>query len=397
MPLKEEEAAMPMDRETQLRLVNLRDDTGVLSLYVNADPKQVGSQPPWKNRLEKGVKLLLESVDGSTRSALDRRLHDLELEIEQLVRPGSPGIGRALFVPLSNGETFHVEMQTPLTDRVAFAPRSHIAPMFAAWAEGSPCGIAVVDGRGMRILDSRFGQCEEISGLAFELATEEWREFAGPATQRSAWGKKEGQSSSSQRDLFDFRIAEHLARFLAAAHTTLEAHVAAFGWEFLVLTGEPELVESASKALSNSLKTEVVASQLVLSHATPAQIEHALAPEMIQARRHRDERLAADFAEAPPKAALGSTAVLEALQGGRVDRLLLKNDSVWSGHRIPAGSVLADGIVPGDPDLATAVAEARLGEQMIELALGTDASVSILSDDAQMSEKAEGIGAFLRW
>src|SRR5690625_1899064 len=105
MPLIEEEAAiMPMDRETQLRLVNLRDDTGVLSLYVNADPKQEGSQPPWSNRLEQGIKRLLESVDGPTRGALDRRLHELELEIEQFVRPGSSGIGRALFVPLSNGE-----------------------------------------------------------------------------------------------------------------------------------------------------------------------------------------------------------------------------------------------------------------------------------------------------
>ncbi|GAB3657733.1 VLRF1 family aeRF1-type release factor [Glycomyces tarimensis] len=388
---------MPMDRETQLRLINLRDDTGVLSLYVNADPKQEGSQPPWKTRLEKGVKQLLETVEGPTRSALDRRLHELELEIEQLIRPGSPGIGRALFIPLSNGETFDVQMQTPLTDRVALAPRSHIAPMYAAWSEGSPAGIAVVDGQGMRILDSRFGLCEEISVLAFELATEEWRELAGPAPQKSAWGKKEGQSSSSQRDLFDFRIGEHLARFLAAAHTTLETHVATFGWEYLVVTGEPELVEAASKSLDNSLKTEVVPTQLVLSHATPAQIQQALAPEMAEARRRHDERLAADFAEAPPKAAFGFEAVTDALQNGRVDRLLLERDSVWSGERIPAGAVLADGIVPDDPDIATAVSEARLGEQMIEMAIGTDASVSILSDGVHLPEKAGGVGAFLRW
>ncbi|WP_100444173.1 VLRF1 family aeRF1-type release factor [Glycomyces xiaoerkulensis] len=388
---------MPMDRETQIRLVNLRDETGVLSLYVNADPRQTGSQPPWKKRLEQGLRLLLESVDGRTRSILERRLHELALEIEHLVRPGSPGVGRALFVPLSDGETFSVEMQTPLTDRVALAPRSHIAPMFAAWAEGSPTGIAVVDGHGMRILDSRFGLCEEISGLAFEPRTEEWREFAGPATQKSAWGKREGQSSSSQRDLFDFRLAEHLNRFLAAAHTTLETHVATFGWEMLLVAGEPELVDATSKSLSNSLKNEVVPSQRVLGQATPAQIQQTLKPEMAAARRRRDERLAAEFAEAPPKASFGSTPTVEALQAGRVDRLVLERDSVWSGERIPPGSVLADGVPQSEPEVATALSEAELGEQMIEMGLASDAAVSILCDGVRLPEKAEGVGGFLRW
>ncbi|THV41770.1 VLRF1 family aeRF1-type release factor [Glycomyces buryatensis] len=387
---------MPMDRETRLRLVKLRDDSGVLSLYVNADPRQEGSQPPWKTRLDQGLKHLQESVDNGTRAALGNRLHSMELELERLVNPGSPGIGRALFVALSDGETFSVEMQTPLTDRVALAPRSHLAPMFDAWAEGSPVGIAVVDGKGMRILDSRFGRCEEISGLSFSLDTAEWRIMKGPSASHSAWGGRDGYISSNQHDLFDFRVAEHLAKFLSAAHPVLEEHVMNFGWEFLVLTGEPELVEATSKDLLNGVKSEVVASKLVLSQATPAQIEEALAPEMARARLARDRKLAADFAEAPPRAALGSEAVLEALQAGRVDRLLLERDSAWSGRRIPAGIVLADTIAP-DPNLADAIAEAQLGEAMIELALSSDATVSVLGEDVRLSEKAEGVGAFLRW
>ncbi len=94
---------------------------------------------------------------------------------------------------------------------------------------------------------------------------------------------------------------------------------------------------------------------------------------------------------------MGSTPVLEALQSGRVDRLLFERDSVWSGQRIPAGAVLADGIDQGDPDVATAVAEAQLGEQMIGMALATDASVSILGDEVRLPEPAGGVGAFLRW
>ena len=386
---------MPMDRETQLRLVNLRDDTGVLSLYVNADPKQEGSQPPWKTRLEKGLKHLKEAVDPATRGTLDRRLRTMRLEIERLVRPGSPGIGRAIFIPLGDGESFSVEMQTPLTDRVALGPRSHITPMLGAWAEGSPVGIAVVDGKGMRILDCRFGLCEEISGLHFELDTAEWRVFQGPSAKHSEWGHS-GMRGAPQTDLFDFRIAEHLARFLAAAHSTLEEHVATFGWDFLVVTGEPELVEAASKTLNKSVKLEVVPSQLVLGQATAAQIGQALATEIAAARRRRDERLAAQFAESPRRSVAGSEAVLDALQGGRVDRLILERDSGWSGLGIPPGLVLADAIAP-DPDLADAIAEAQLGEAMIEMALATDAAVSILSDDVRLDEKTEGVGAFLRW
>lgn len=388
---------MPMDRETQLRLVKLRDDTGVLSLYVNADPRQEGSTPPWKTRLDQGLKQLLDSVDNGTRSALGRRVEEMKLDIEQLVRPGAPGIGRALFVGLASGQTYSVEMQTPLTDRVVLAPRSHIAPMFGAWAEGSPIGIAVVDGKGMRLLDSRFGRCEEISGLHFALDTAEWRVMKGPSATRSAWGGRDGISANNQHDLFDYRIAEHLQKFLAAAHSTLEEHAATFGWELLVISGEPELVEASSKSLRNGFKAEVVPSQLVLSQSTPAQIQQSLATEVTAARAARDRRLIDDFAESPRKTVAGSEAVLDALQGGRVDRLVIERDSVWSGRRIPDGTVLADSIAPGEPELATAIADAQLGEAMIEMALASDARVSILSDGVQLDEKAGGVGAFLRW
>jgi len=388
---------MPMDRETQLRLVKLRDDTGVLSLYVNADPRQEGSQPPWKTRLDQGLKQLLESVDNGTRADLGRRLEEMKLDIEQLVRPGAPGIGRALFVGLASGQTYSVEMQTPLTDRVVLGPRSHIAPMFAAWAEGSPIGIAVVDGKGMRLLDSRFGKCEEISGLHFELDTAEWRIMKGPSATRSAWGGRDGLSANNQHDLFDYRIAEHLQKFLAAAHSTLEEHVATFGWEMLVISGEPELVEASSKSLRNGFKPEVVPSQLVLSQSTPAQIQQSLAPEVAAARAARDARLTTDFAESPRKTVAGSEAVLEALQDARVDRLVIERDSVWSGRRIPDGTVLADSIAPVEPELAGAIADAQLGEAMIEMALASDARVSVLSEGVELDEKAGGVGAFLRW
>ncbi|SDD15555.1 VLRF1 family aeRF1-type release factor [Glycomyces harbinensis] len=388
---------MPMDRETQLRLVNLRDESGVLSLYVNADPRQEGSTPPWKTRLDQGLKQLLDAVDNGTRSLLGRRVEEMKIDLEQLVRPGAPGIGRALFTALATGESYTVEMQTPLADRIALAPRSHIAPLLGAWAEGSPVGIAVVDGKGMRLLDSRFGKCEEVSGLAFELDTAEWRVMKGPAAVHSAYGGRDGYISSNQQDLFDYRVAEHLAKFLAAAHSTLEEHVATFGWELLVVTGEPELVEAASKSLRSGIKADVVASQLVLSQSTPAQIEQALAPEIKAARCARHEKLAADFAEAPPRAAIGSEEVLDALQGGRVDRLVIERDSDWSGRRIPAGAVLADAMAPGEPELASAIADAQLGEAMIEMALASDARVSILSDGASLGEKAGGVGAFLRW
>ncbi|GAA1670669.1 hypothetical protein GCM10009830_15780 [Glycomyces endophyticus] len=383
---------MPMDRETQMKLVNLRDDAGVLSLYVNADPRQEGSTPPWRTRLDQGVKQLLDAVDNGTRSLLGRRVEELKIDIEALVRPGSPGIGRALFVALGSGETFTVEMQTPLTDRVALGPRSHIAPMFGAWAEGSPVGVAVVDGKGMRLLDSRFGKCEEVSGLQFELDTTEWRVMKGPGGHG-----RDHHSSSTQYDLFDYRVAEHLQKFLAAAHSTLEEHTAEFGWELLVVTGDPELVEAASKSLKNGVKAEVVPSQLILSQKSPAQIQQLLAPEITAARRARDARLAAEFAEAPPRAAIGSEEVLDALQGGRVDRLVIERDSVWSAQRIPAGAVLADAVAPGEPEVATAVAEAQLGEAMIAMALASDARVSILGEGVELGEQAGGVGAFLRW
>jgi hypothetical protein len=388
---------MPMDRETQLKLVKLRDESGVLSLYVNADPRQEGSTPPWKTRLDQGLKQLLDAVDNGTRSLLGRRVAEMKIDLERLVRPGAPGVGRALFTALGTGESYTVEMQTPLTDRVALGPRSHIAPLLGAWAEGSPVGIVVVDGKGMRLLDSRFGRCEEISGLAFELDTDEWRVMKGPAAVQSAYGGRDGFVSSNQQDLFDYRVAEHLQKFLAAAHSTLEEHIKTFGWELLVVSGDPELVEASCKSLSSAVKADVVASRLVLSQSTPAQIQRALAPEIAAARAARDARLIADFTESPRTTVASSEAVLEALQGARVDRLVIERDSVWSGRRIPEGAVLADAIAPGESEFAAAVADAQLGEAMIEMALASDARVSILSDGVGLGKEAGGVGAFLRW
>jgi peptide subunit release factor 1 (eRF1) len=165
----------------------------------------------------------------------------------------------------------------------------------------------------------------------------------------------------------------------------------------LVVSGEPELVEAASKSLGNGVKAEVVASQYVLSQSTPAQIQQVLAPEIAAARAERDRRLVADFTESPRKTVAGSEAVIDALQGARVDRLVIEQDSMWSGRRIPEGTVLADSIAPGESDLAAAIADAQLGEAMIEMALASDAQVSFLSEDVRLDEKAGGVGAFLRW
>jgi peptide subunit release factor 1 (eRF1) len=219
----------------------------------------------------------------------------------------------------------------------------------------------------------------------------------GAARAHSSWSGRDGYSASNQHDLFDYRVAEHLQKFLAAAHSTLEEHVATFGWELLVVSGEPELVEAASKSLGNGVKADVVASKHVLSQSTPAQIQQVLAPEIAAARSERDRQLVADFTESPRKTVAGSEAVLEALQGARVDRLVIERDSVWSGQRIPEGAVLADAIAPGEPETAAAIADAQLGEAMIEMALASDAGVSILSDSVRLDEKAGGVGAFLRW
>ncbi|WP_156937737.1 VLRF1 family aeRF1-type release factor [Haloglycomyces albus] len=389
---------MPMDAQTRRRLVSMYDDLGVLSIYVNADPKQEATQPPWATRVEHGLKRLVESTDNELRKTLVKRLDSLSIDLERLVRPSSPGRGRALFVALSDGETVNVEMQNALTDRIALSNRAHISPMVGAWAEGSPAGVVVVDGKGMRVLDHRFCMSEEIDELEFILDTGEWRKLQGPVKARSFAGGRTTQSSSPQYDLFDYKVAEHLQKFLAATHTTLSHYAERYGWEYIVISGEPELVEATTKHFDkNRIKPKVVPSQLVLGHFTAPQVGDAVAPELAAARQNRDDALIERYMEAPRRRAAGSEQVLEALQEGRVERLLLERDSVWSGQTISPGYVLADGIAIEDEEQAKAVEKARLGEEMIESAVASDAEVAILGGNSKLPEDTTGVAALLRW
>lgn len=111
--------------------------------------------------------------------ALTARLEELEDDLVWLADPATPGIGRALFVPLGGGEPARVGLQAPLCDAVVLEPDAFVA------------------------LDLR-GGAQEVAHLSFDEATGDWREMKGPAGANPALA----QQSVSQRDRFERRLDE---------------------------------------------------------------------------------------------------------------------------------------------------------------------------------------------
>lgn len=378
------------------------DPVGVLSIYVTLDPHEPGetsANPPWELRLRQQLAQLRdERKEHAPREhwkALTKRLDQLQLELEPLLDPATSGLGRALFAPVTGGPAHAVSLQVPLGDRVVLAPRAHLRPLVAAWSAAGPAGAVSVSAQEIRLVDVRFGLTEPVDTIRYPHK-EQRRELKGPGPSNPAMA----QHSSSQHDLFAQREDDHLARFLRTLGPQLAAVCGERGWDYLALTGEAPLVQAVREGLPPAFTTEVVTLDAVSPLPAP-KLGATVAPALADARRRRHRALAEQArsnALSANAGAYGLGETLGALQQGRVAHLLLAANGQWAGHRTPDGFLVPDGEVPPGVEPAALVAEPRLGERMIELALDHAARVTLLEPAAaEPLADADQVGALLRW
>lgn len=390
---------MRLDEQSILDLCRLRDPHGVLSVYVGAPPEQhTSAQPAWAVDIKNQLATLRTRVkDEGPRErwvALFARLDAISDDLDQLLDPRAPGRGRALFAPVSDGEVRRIRLQVPLPDRVVLDDVPYVRPLVAALDEGRPTGVVAADGSGVRLLEWRLGEAEDLVHYTFEEATGDWRELKGPAASNPALA----QQTVSHRERFERRLDDKRARFYRSVAGRISRAMRERGWDrMVVLRGAHTELE---EALAASADVDLIA---VEGHAgrTPAhELAQTVAAVVSGAQRRREielVELAKDRAASGGQGVVGLADVLTTLAEGRVAHLLFDSDEEFSGFRTSDGRLLAEGQGSDVPD-DELVSEPNLVERLVERAIDTGAKVTPVEDEAARAlDAVGGVAALLRW
>lgn len=375
-------------------LVAMKDEVGVVSLYVTAEPHaEPGMRPSWEIQLRHRLQAVCEQVSGwpdrIRRAAVLEHLESLEPEIAELLDPSTSGLGRALFAPVCAGEIRRTSLQVPVGVSAVLESTAYVRPMITAMATGAPAGIVLVQREGVRLIDYRYGLAEDVYQSGFELDTDDWRQMRGPG----APGTK--QRSSQEFDKFQRRIEENFTRYLHAVTPEISNRIGALRWTDVLLIGDPKLTTTLAQALH---PLEPVQLDKIIDSGTAAEVVRHISDELTAVRVRRDTALVqrvSDLALSGGRGSLGLGQTLALLNAGRVDCLLVHEHGSWRGGRGPDGFLYPADQVPHGVE---AVEEPDLGERMIERALESGAEVMIIhADAAGPLAEHEGIAALLRW
>lgn len=395
---------MPLSWATLVSLGAMADDVGVLSIYVTVDPygrSEAAPRAPWevrlRNQLAEVEQRLREDGPREHYMALSARLEQLRPDLERLLDPTAPGLGRALFTGVADGEVRTVSLQMPLGDRVVLEPDAYIRPLVDAWSQAGPAGAVAVGADGVRVIDLRFGWSDEVAAMRPPDLPEQ-PELKGPP---AAANPAIPLPAAAQRDLYERREEDKLLRFLRTLGPELDRHAHDRAWEHLVVTGDARTVQAVTDGLPQSWKDRVVTLGHPVATLTVPKIVSTVMPALDDARRrhHLDlVRRAHDLAMSRGAGSWGLGDTLNALQQGRVDHLLLAVDGQWTGSRTPDGRFVPEGEVPPGVTADQLTTEPHLGERMIELALASGAKVTAVEPDGDgLLEQAGGVAALLRW
>jgi hypothetical protein len=383
-------------------ITELTDPVGVLSVYVTADPRERSAiRPGWQVRISNELvaveRRLRTDGDSTAADALVFRLADVHRELRALLAAATPGQGRALFVPLCGDTVSTVAVQVPMGNHVEFGSSAYVRPLLAAYCTHPPAGVVAVSGHGVHLVDVRLGHATDAGSDSYEPVDTGRRDLTGPAAANPALARH----SSAQHDLYARREAERLARFLRGAAGQVAATAAELGWDYLVVTGDPERTAPLAAGLAHELVIPTVIAAHRVADLSAARIHAAVAADLENLRHTctRDlVRRARDLGLGGGAGAFGLADTLTALNEGRVLHLLLDASAEWVGRVDPDGRLYPELVaVPGVPESAL-VAEPHLGERMVKAALQQDGRATLLEPvDAAELVDAAGVAAILRW
>lgn len=390
---------MTLTEATIRELLAFTDPQGVLSFTTGRLPSQASATTATAElELRNQAKMLVQEVKGYDEDrarSIQHRIDQLARDLEWLTDPTATGRGRGLYVGVASGEQMRVSLHVPLPDRLVFNERPYVRPLVTALDAGQPTGVVSVTSDKVRTLVWALGEATEHDLFTFEPSDDVTaRDRKGPSGAAS--GADRGPSGTSHKEQFDDRMDEHRLRFLKA---TCDTFVDGFKRD-----GIAQVVLSASPKLRDTMRTLLEPSGLMLLttdvswHDTaPHTIADALWEVVSKARRQQEQDLVdlvLSRGLSGGTGALGLAAVCDALNDGRVERLMYDTDMMIPGYVDPStGRLLAN-----DDGTDGLVSERYFIERMVGAALMTKATVTPLSQEAAAPlGPYDRVAALLRW
>lgn len=382
-------------------LLDIDDPVGIISIYVGIMPEQAGGvNPGWaiavRNELRDLQSDARENRPHAEWTAIEKRIDGLGRDLDRLLDGSQHGRGRALFAPVCSDRVETVAVQVPFADRAILDRNAYIRPLVAAVDEGRPAGIVAITKRGIRVLEWRLGEAEEMERDEFSIGGRLWRKKSGPAPAQPQDTRPGGQ----RRDAFEERVDENRLRFMReSAHTVAEI-ANERGWDRLIVSGDSRISKPFADELNPAGGEQLHITDLSWDEEAPNTIAEQAWDMFKVLRRERAESLMDDVrnrALAGGAGALGLPETLESLNQGRVDVLLFDGDVQVSGYRSAEGYLYADDQRP-QAEAQELQEERFLVERIIERALETDATVVPIEHEVALPlQEHGGIAALLRW
>jgi hypothetical protein len=364
--LERELSVSSLDNELLLELLQMSDDAGVLSIYVDTGVDRAAAIDVGNRLAELKQRI---AGDGSSpvgsATALTEALARAEPLLARLVDPRSPGRGRALFVGLSRGEAISFSSQLRLANRVVLDSSPFIHPLLEAIDRGRPSGVVIAATDVTEVFDWRFGDLRRMSRRR-SPARAARNERPGPSVGNAAGERR----NTSLRETRERRERRHRARVAETAAAEVVRLADENLWEQILVAGSERMAGALVNVLPDRIRQTVIRDPRQLAGVDPAAVARIATERFEDEHARRTARLAGHVRDAAlaGAGAVGLSEVAAALNEGRVDQLVYDS------------------------------AEPRLTERLVERALITGAEITAVPGAARtVLAAAGGIAARLRW
>jgi hypothetical protein len=394
-----EEELVTLTEATIRELLAFTDEQGVLSFTTGRVPSQASATTATASlELRNQAKTLVAEVkafDEPRARMIQERLDGLGRDLDWLTNPTATGRGRGLYVGVATGEQVRVSLHVPLVDRLVYNERPYVRPLVAALDAGRSTGIVIVTNDKVRTLTWALGEAAEQDSVVFTPSDDvSARERKGPSGAAS--GADRGPSGTSHKEQFEDRMDENRHRFLKATLETVVESFKSQNIDQLVLSCSPKLRDGVRQLLEPS-GLVVLQVDAAWNDTAPHTIAEAMWDVVSGARRQREQDLVDQVLSrglSGGTGALGVAAVCEALNDGRVERLMYDTDMMIPGYIDPeSGRLYAN-----DDGTAGLRSERYFIERLVGAALLTKAIVTPLSQEAAAPlGPYDRVAALLRW
>lgn len=313
-----------MLKHDDIRRLLQETDGQTLSLYLNVNPTLRENQariPAWQIQLKNALKDIETRLDGDQEDAwsfihnwIDDFFIDYQVASKGLVIFCSPAYQQVYELPIPTEHSY--AYGEPL-----------IAPLVWALEEYQRYLIVMVDQERADFISAYMGTADVETSVSLSLDTKDWaQKTLMPATSgRGSAAPREG----SNRDAFDDRVDEHIARFYRDVVERIEELARDNGFTRIILGGTEQAARAVANLVPDHLKKCIVAVMAIPMRFSPHEVLEHVQPTALDYERRAERELVEQvigLAKAGGRGVLGRREVVEAVEQQRAELLILPRD-----------------------------------------------------------------------